>query len=674
MKSHFKYALISAALIFPVLGKAQVGSPKVLLAGQLDTTDLKGLTQTLYSNAHAVTEREKAEAIWRFLLTDGRFVKPGIFYHIPGWSYEEPMGEVLDPVKLLNSYGFGLCYQDGPLLQALWEAGGFAHTRVWFLTGHTVAEVFYDGQYHYYDSDMMGYTTVGNASFKTAPVASVAQLANDPTIIKDKLQGPRVVKAGTVDYPWYPADVRADAMDGLSDLFTTTKDNYLYSFTRYPHGHTMDFTLRPGERIIRYYRQPDNAIRYMPYATDGNQWREFPKDVGSILQIKNGPRSEKDQRRWSTGLIEYKPTDAAIQKSETTPGTAVIAMPSSYVIFGATFSAQVSLAEGESLLAETSIDDGHTWTYADEAKGPYHAVWKFAPATLAKTEHGSKSAVAGTYGYLVRLKRAGSNASSLSGLHDVQLTTFFEFNPRSLPELTPGTNKLSYTSTTMQRHELPVHAADAQLFASVFHHANYVSEAGQGFLQNDASNQAEIIFPLSAAEHGDLAGFDAGGRFLDLQNGLAPDKLTAEVRKVAAWPADPNAPKSASISWSLHPGGPWTPLWSYNPKVAWPDQQTQKQMLRWPEVDRQVRTLPPSTHTIYVRYLFKNMAFDDVRLATVEKVKAVSTSVTVTHLWSVDGKQNKFTEAIDGDQTKNYSVTIPDGVNIENEALILSAQ
>ena len=80
----------------------------LLKAGQPDTTNLKVLASDIYQQAHANTPREKAEAIWRFFLTDGRFVKPGFWYHIAGWAYEEPLGEVLDPIKLLNSYGFGL--------------------------------------------------------------------------------------------------------------------------------------------------------------------------------------------------------------------------------------------------------------------------------------------------------------------------------------------------------------------------------------------------------------------------------------------------------------------------------------------------------------------------------------------------------------------------------------
>ena len=70
-----------------------------------------------------VRRARRAEAIWRFFLTDGRFVPPGFWYHIAGWAYEEPMGEVLDPVKLMNSYGFGLCYQIAPVLEAGLESG-----------------------------------------------------------------------------------------------------------------------------------------------------------------------------------------------------------------------------------------------------------------------------------------------------------------------------------------------------------------------------------------------------------------------------------------------------------------------------------------------------------------------------------------------------------------------
>src|SRR5512136_2023115 len=165
------FALVLAVISLPHLLCGQVYSPHVVIGNQIDPIDLPSLAQDICSAAGAVSPREKAEAIWRFFLTDGRFVAPGFWYHIAGWTYEEPDGEVLDPLKLLNSYGFGLCYHIAPLLQAVFKAGGFEDARVWFLTGHTVTEVYYDGAYHHFDSDMMGYTTIGSGNPKMLPVA-----------------------------------------------------------------------------------------------------------------------------------------------------------------------------------------------------------------------------------------------------------------------------------------------------------------------------------------------------------------------------------------------------------------------------------------------------------------------------------------------------------------------
>src|SRR4051794_24684349 len=244
---------------------AQIYSPNVLREGQPDSTDLTRFTAGIYRQAKAATPREKAEAIWRFFLTDGRFVKPGFWYHIAGWAYEEPYGEVLDPMKLLNSYGFGLCYHIAPLLEAVYEAGGFADARVWFLTGHTVAEVFYEGAYHYFDSDMMGYNSIGKGDPKVLPVASVHQIEQDGNVILGKLTGPKEVDASTVDNPWYPADLREDAIPGLAELFTSKNDNRLYAFTRYPQRHQMMFSLRPGEKVIRFYHPESKELFYLPF-------------------------------------------------------------------------------------------------------------------------------------------------------------------------------------------------------------------------------------------------------------------------------------------------------------------------------------------------------------------------------------------------------------------------
>src|SRR3984893_15453782 len=334
---------------------AQVYSPRVLVKDQIDASDLPTLVRGIYAQAHAVTPREKAEAIWRFFLTDGRFVKPGFWYHIAGWAYEEPQGEVLDPVKLLNSYGFGLCYHIAPLLEAAWDAGGFEDARVWFLTGHTVAEGFYDGAYHYFDSDMMGYNAIGKGDPRGLPVASVHQIEQNGQLILCKLKGPRDVDAKSVEEPCYPADVREVAIDGLAELFTTTDDNRLFPYARYSQGHSMEFTLRPGERMIRYFRPEDPGLAYLPYKKTDKGWEEFPQEIEQYqIPTADGPRSQKDDRSWSTGRIEYTPvlSDPHAYYSKA-PGEAVFEVLSPYVIIDGKFSLELNKEENAALETST---------------------------------------------------------------------------------------------------------------------------------------------------------------------------------------------------------------------------------------------------------------------------------------------------------------------------------
>lgn len=354
------------ALSLAVMAPAQVFSPKVLSKGQPDPTNLARFAQGIYSQAGAVTPRQRAEAIWRYFLTDGRFVPPGFWYHIAGWAYEEPMGELLDPLKLINSYGFGLCYQIAPVLEAVYRAGGFEDARVWFLTGHTVTEVFYDGAYHHYDSDMLGYTTLGDKPAKVSTVASVHQLEMDGGIILSKLKGPRDADSKRVDYPWYPADVRAAAMDGLAELFTTTSDNSLFPFERAPQSYSPDFVLRPNERLVRYFHPERPGLFYLPYKFDGTNWEEFPKDdIEYKNYVADGPHSQKDERKWGTGFFEFQPklTGAAEQ---------VFEVQSPYVIIDAEFLANFDLKSNQqSVVFETSSDNGRTWIPAGKLSGPH---------------------------------------------------------------------------------------------------------------------------------------------------------------------------------------------------------------------------------------------------------------------------------------------------------------
>jgi hypothetical protein len=647
------------------LGQAQVYSPVVLKINQVDATSLKALVDGIYRQAGVRTPREKAEAIWRYFLTDGRFVKPGFWYHIAGWAYEEPLGEVLDPIKLLNSYGFGLCYHVAPLLEAVFEAGGFEDARVWFLTGHTVAEVLYNGKYHYFDSDMMGYNPAGSGPLKERPVASVHDIEGNGEIILGKLAGREHLDPVNVDAPWYPADVRAHAVGGLAALFTTTNDNWIYPSQRYRQGHTMDFTLRPGERITRYFKPESNDSYYLPYSFNGIVWQEFPKEFSEFhIRTEDGPRSQKDARLWGTGKIEYRPPLTGNNSS------LVFDMPCPYVIFDAHYTVNVNLPADNSLMIESSVDDGHTWIKDATLHGPFQGEWNAGPAIIMRSEHGKFTHVSGTYSYQVRVTSQGIGLTQ--AIRDLLITTDFQANPRTLPELVPGRNELQYRATGQNRVEIPIRAEYLDHFASGIENLIYTGQDGQGYLINVGTDPGVVTFTLVSPDGCDLTAFEAGGRFLDLRDGLAPDKLTAEVRKVAPWPTGDVVKPNAEIAWSTNPQGPFRTLWTYNPNLTWKDGQSIDRTLRWPEVDRKVDQLPAGTKKVYVRYMLSGMAFDDLRLAMVRPASRSSSAVQITQLWKENGVEKSYSKRIGpGIQEQKFTIFVPETAKIENETLII---
>jgi len=650
MTSRFLSLLL---MIGAAIASAQVYSPNLLRTGQPDSSNLKRFADSICAAANAHTPREKAEAIWRFFLTDGRFVAPGYWYHIAGWSYEEPFGEVLDPIKLLNSYGFGLCYHIAPLLEAVYDAAGLEGARCWFLTGHTVTEVFYDGHYHYFDSDMMGYNVAGDGSYRGKPVVSVRDLEQNPDIILGKLQAPNKVKPGVVDEPWYPADVRASAMTDLANLFSSTGDNFLYPFTRYASGHRMDFTLRPGETLTRFFEPEEASLYYLPYRFDGKGWEEFPQEISEYhLRTSDGPRSQKDKRLWATGRFDYRPPTPITQ-----PVT-VISMPSPYVIIDAKFKMNVTTGTSNGDIAiETSTDNGGTWELAGELRGIHQGQWSVEPKVIVTSPHGRRTAVSGTYGYQIKITK--SSAVSLDSLH---ITTRVQLNPRSLPFVEPGKNRFVY------RAELPIQRDEIAnpIFKAKLSDMDLIDENAQVFLRPHSHN-GEALYTLALGTS-DLTGFDVGARFLDLRDGLAPDKLTAETRRSEIR----TMPGAASISWSLSAEGPYREIWRYDPQINWRDGDVITRLLRWPDVLKHVQNLPPQTKQVFVKLQSAGPAIDNVRLALYSQGPSPG-GLQITQIWNERGRRRQHIERIAA-SAASRQFTVFAGSSVKNVAVIFSGQ
>jgi hypothetical protein len=259
-------------------------------------------------------------------------------------------------------------------------------------------------------------------------------------------------------------------------------------------------------------------------------------------------------------------------------------------------------------------------------------------------------------------------------LRNIRIASRFQLNPRTLPALAGGSNELHYSpGKAIRRNAVPVHIDRVTMEAVRPSSVRCVIENGQGILWPEGDNAAEIIYELAAPDRTPLSGFDAGARFLDLREKLAPDKLTAEVRTTSLGSPLPGNPagSEASIAWCTSISGKFSILWEYNPVVQAKDGNPVEQVLRWPEVDRTIRSLPAGTRKVYIRYRLKRMGMDSPRLAVISSLPDVAGSLQITHQWSANGQSGEHVERIpDARRERSYRIDIPHGDKITNHAVI----
>ena len=138
--------------------------------------------------------------------------------------------EVRDVVKALNCYGYTLCFDDSKCLAQLWQAAGLKTRRGWPY-GHSVTEVFYDDAWHMLDGDEHCIFLLRD----NKTIASEEQFVRDPDLIKR-----------THSYGPLQRDNRMTD-EGGAGLFYY--DGPRGGDWREKSTHTMDFDLRPGEKI-----------------------------------------------------------------------------------------------------------------------------------------------------------------------------------------------------------------------------------------------------------------------------------------------------------------------------------------------------------------------------------------------------------------------------------------
>ena len=348
--------------------------------------------------------------------------------------------ESREPLKTVNILGNTLCGSQGTCMKGLLASIGL-EARVVSNTGHTFYEVFYDGQWHGYDT-MMNFYVFTRGPQRT--VASFEQLHNDPTLIRDaEKEGracPNICPCG--DKPeWFAQKTR------LSDYSPRTSD-----------WSVRDYQLRLGEEIVwswwpegkplpGSYRSSDPG----PLHTCGTRDRRAEPFLFKFWEPygipKFGPSTTVSYRHYFNGQINYSP-DLTRQQSVLDGGATLheAKVTSRGLVSPGMYSFSIGcpfyITGGVLLFEADCPKEGAIEVHVDQHGGGWQKLFtggrpgdKLYRVPLDRVV--ARSGV-GRHQYNVRIV-----LGERSTLNNMYLRTWFQHNAMAAPHLMPGKNNVT---------------------------------------------------------------------------------------------------------------------------------------------------------------------------------------------------------------------------------------
>jgi hypothetical protein len=421
-----------------VTSRARITCIRINSEHTADTTDLKRFRR--FSAWKDKNGNDLALAMWQYLCG----YETGLYHFneiLEGADTFDEYATVRDPIKILNVYNMAYCGIFGPILDGIFQGVGFEQGRSFGveLWNHCATEVWYGDGWHYYDLDVRGVLLDENG---------VAASLDEAKRNRDLWVNPRVKIE-----PFFPND---NDKDKVFKIYRDSKIHYYYRW--FEGGHTMDFYLRQGETFTRWWTPQGGRWHHLP-RYNRTKWI---KDLIQTEPVGMKP-NHRDFTCWNhgNGLFHYVPNlsdkstdfeDGVYAVKNLVPkkeGLNIIRDGRAEVIFEV-FTPYIIVAKVNDLNdvnddAEASVvklnaglpvdlfvslDNGLTWQAAGRAE----------PGKMASID--LTGLVKGTYGYLLKLGTTGAKGEM--AIKSLNIDTWVQVAPISLPKLRKGVNHLKY--------------------------------------------------------------------------------------------------------------------------------------------------------------------------------------------------------------------------------------
>ena len=449
------------------------------------------------------TGQELAIALWQLMVDHDL----GIFHYSP--AQELPWGrDTFDPLKVFNVYGFTICHVHAHVLGMLYRAAGF-ESRIANIRGHEGTEAFYDGKWHYFDADVQMFHRLRPPDEDM--VASREDTYRDPTLVSDQPN------------PSFPYHLPDRLPENFVRLYESPPE---YPDLLAERMHSMDYRLRPGEEMVRYFHNRGRWVVFPHYPQTYARW---PNETGP-----EGPTERFwPRRQWGNGYFRYAPrlsrdfrdvelgADAVEGLSQTTDGlvcqggagSAIFAFESPYIYCGIPDPMRrVPPVDGAVLTAAFELPDGSSARveWAPELSDHWQELWSsVGQAGQVDCKLDFTSLADGRYRLRLRFVLEGEGAA----LREFETRVWFMVSPHSLPGLrNAGENRMGVHSG--DRYDLNTRpividsATDDDRWAEdTFATANLRHDPAswRRLLPEDPSRAWEAIYELSAPGGGTMA-------------------------------------------------------------------------------------------------------------------------------------------------------------------------
>ncbi|HXI01833.1 MAG TPA: hypothetical protein VNI57_01525 [Candidatus Saccharimonadales bacterium] len=389
-----------------------------------------------------------------------------VFNGFPPLEYIHPDAMVVDPIKLMNVYGYTFCGPHAASTIALARQAGL-EARGWAISGHIVPEILWDGGWHMLDSSLVNWFPREDGS-----PAGVEEIVREVTAWLDAHPGTagnkerlmQIQRAGGATgwkqgpallartpflnaSGWYPARTHNWATTMLEYDGSTLTQGYEMSASL---GYQVNNQLRPGERITFNWgnrgldvnmhesrfrndaslRMGEGIAAYTPAFGDlapgriGNGTLEWDLPLGEDLLPAVALRAEG---------LRYEKGEGGrrvVAASAGAPGLIELRVPSSYVYLTGRVDLDVMAGDGASVTVLFSRNQGLDWK----------EVGRFDESGSRRIDLSNE--VLRLYDYRLRIVLQGEGA----GLEGLRIHHDFQHSQRALPALAPGENTVRFTA------------------------------------------------------------------------------------------------------------------------------------------------------------------------------------------------------------------------------------